>query len=178
MGSFNEKISDFIFNFIEFISIILVVLILGFIIISRLDSLFNTNLIAAENVMTVLGLEKHAEVSENTNSKPEIVFEGELPNDESKIEVVSPNEKEPKIEIVTFEITKADTLDQVIEKLINAGLIQDAFTFKDLLNQMNLSENVTPGLYKVPKNIKNLDLVETITISKAPTVEQASPAGQ
>lgn len=170
MGNFNEKVSDFFFNFIEFISIVLVVLILGFIIVSRLDSLFNTNLIANENVMSILGIENNSEVSEVTNSKPIIIFEGELPETETKVEVVSPNEKEPKIEIVTFEIVATDTVDQVAEKLLNAGLIQDAFTFKDILNQMNLADSITPGLYKVPKNIKNLDLVETITISKTPTV--------
>lgn len=174
MSSFNEKISDFFFNIIEFISILLIILILGFIIVSRLDSLFNTNLISDENVIAILGIENNPEIKEELNSKPIVIFEGDLPSDEPKVEVVSPNENEPKIEIVTFEILATDTLDQVCEKLINAGLIQDSFTFKDLLNQMNLSENVTPGLYKVPKNIKNLDLVETITISKVPSINENS----
>lgn len=76
-----------------------------------------------------------------------------------------PVEGDSNIDLVSFEILEDDDPRQVAEKLRELGLIQDVATFLNLLEDANLLEEIKAGKYRLPRNIKNLDLIESITIA-------------
>lgn len=68
-------------------------------------------------------------------------------------------------ETVTFTILEGSSAENAAEILKQAGLIQDSASFIGILNQNGLRDMIRPGEYTVDKNIKNLDLIEKITIN-------------
>lgn len=76
-----------------------------------------------------------------------------------------PVETEGSINLISFEIKEGNSLEDVAATLKNVGLIQDTTTFIMLVKNANLANDIKPGVYRLPKDIKNLDLIESITIA-------------
>lgn len=168
---FFEGLAEALHGFMEVATILLIVLALGIVILSRLDKLFDTDLVADSQIVLNLGQFEDSEPVIEPQNAP-IVYDGTSPvGNSNDIEVVTPEQStETTINIVTFEILEGQTPDEVANTLQATGLIQDSYTFVDLLNQTNLAADIKPGMYKVPANIKNLDLIETITIAGEPNI--------
>ena len=153
-----------------------IILAVGGLIFWRLDKLFNTNIINEnaiiqnENGQTEIfnifnNDDKDKEVDEDTES-------GDKNNDDKKVlgavETVESTQavSEPdEPEIVTFIIPEGITNEEVGNVLLESKLIKHVPTFMQLLEDLSASEDIKPGEYNVPSNIKNLDLIETITIT-------------
>lgn len=163
---FFEGLADALQGFMEVATILIIVLALGVVVLSRLDKLFDTNLMADSQIVLNLGQLENTEPVVEPEQAP-IILDGTNPSGTTNnIEVITPEQPvETTIQIVAFEIIDGQTPAEVADTLRNAGLIQDSYTFVDLLNQTNLAGDIKPGVYKVPANMKNLDLIETITLS-------------
>lgn len=144
-------------------SVLIVALILGFIIFSRLDNLFQSNLISLNNV----SIDEQKDLYVQNEGVAPIIFKGELAKEEPKTNNVTEivNDKPREIQQIEFEITTEDDLNSILDKFVNLGFIEDKNTFKGMLEDLRLTGYITPGVYKVPANIKNLELAETITIA-------------
>lgn len=158
-----NKIIDFLVFIVSKLSVLLIILVLGLIIFSRMDKLFNMNIIGDRIVFS--DNEKNGEKQIENKGRAKIIYEGNIkPSDEVRSEVNTDAEGNVLEEVVTFEILEEQDAKQVAEVLKNYNLIQDSATFISLLERANLIDGIKPGVYKVPSNIKNLDLIETITI--------------
>lgn len=158
-----NKIIDFLAFVISKLSVLLIILVLGLIIFSRMDKLFNMNIM--QDRIAFSDNEKNTENTDENKGKAKIIYEGNIkPSDEIRSEVSTDAEGNVLEEVVTFEILEEQDAEQVAEVLKNYNLIQDSATFISLLERANLIDGIKPGVYKVPSNIKNMDLIETITI--------------
>ncbi len=72
-------------------------------------------------------------------------------------------ETNESIKLVTFEIKSGDAPSEVAKLLQDNGLIQDPPSLILLLEEKNLIDDIKPGVYNVPLDIKNADLIESIT---------------
>lgn len=166
MNSLFNKIIDFFVAIISKLSVLLIILILGLIIFSRIDKLFKMDLIGesiSSTEKSILANNSGEDIVEKAGPA-EIVYEGNIkPEDSaSAVSAVGPNEEEA--EIISFEIAEGQSPKEVADNLKGKGLIQDPFTFVTLLENSNLLDRVRVGSYKVPENIKNMELIEAITI--------------
>ncbi len=246
MKNFYNKILDIINVIISKLSIVLIVLLLGLIIYSRLDKLFQIGFLSENNLIDSKLNTKIEEPVDNGPAK--VVYRGELPSDDEEVLVenngkkisfeimgnqspeqvakmlkdvglisdppslilqmegaglldslkpgsyevndnilnreliavitgtdyaVEDSQENDKsndkpgedLELVTFEILEGQSLEEVSNTLKDVKLIQDTQTFINLVENANLRDDVKVGVYRLPKNIKNIDLIESITIA-------------
>lgn len=166
MKDFFYNIYDLFLNLFEKIIIIIVVAILALIILSRINKLFKINVLNIEDKLPI----NQEEIVVKENGNAPIYYMGELPEEKAveeieDVKVDNDTNAKNQLNIIAFEIKEEDTIKDVMETLRSVGLIQDPVTMENLITSMNLNENITPGTYRVPENIKNLDLIETITIA-------------
>lgn len=162
---------DTLYGVLDYIIMIAIVLVLGVVISWRLGKLFNTDIINNSVISTaestkddLLGLFNTKDDEPEEEPKLEVKpAEVEVPTNglETATPVVGPEEQK----IVAFTITETATLDDVANTLMELNLIKHIPTFKELLSELGVSEDVKPGEYRVPSNIKNMDLIETITLT-------------
>lgn len=167
-----NKIIDVVTSFASRLSVLLIILVLGLIIFSRLDKLFNMNIIddnipSAENLILS---NKDKDYGNETDKPALIVYEGNIKPEDSLSIKSKKEESEKPDDIVAFEIYEDQSPREVATTLKDKGLIQDIETFIVLLEGSNLLERIIPGTYNLPKNIKNMELIESITIP--PTNEE------
>lgn len=110
-------------------------------------------------------------IEPGTYEVPADIINRDLISEITHTEVVNENissknvEKEETIDLVSFELKEEDGPIEVSNTLKEAGLIQDTTTFINLLEDANLLDEIKPGKYRLPKNIKNIDLIESITLN-------------
>lgn len=166
MNNFFNSVVDLIATIFSKLSVLLIIIVLGLIIFSRIDKLFKMDLIsgtisASEKLIIANGSEEKP--VENTGPA-KIVYEGNIKPEDSAIASNVGSSEEDETEIISFEITEGQTPKEVATTLKDNGLIQDVQTFIGLLENSNLLDRIIPGVYKVPENIKNLELIESVTI--------------
>lgn len=166
MNNLFSKIIDFFVAIISKLSVLLIILILGLIIFSRIDKLFKMDLIGesiSSTEKSILANNSGEDIVEKVGPA-EIVYEGNIKPEDSASAVSAGGPNEEESEIIAFEIAEGQSPKEVAENLKEKGLIQDPFTFLTLLENSNLLDRVRVGSYKVPENIKNMELIEAITI--------------
>ena len=156
----------------------IIILAVGGLIFWRLDKLFNTNIINEnaiiqnENGETEIFNIFNSDDKDEDDKKDDNTESGDKSNDDKKVlgavetvestqAVTEPDEPD----IVTFVIPEGVTNEEVGNVLLESKLIKHVPTFIQLLEDLSAAEDIKPGEYNVPSNIKNLDLIETITIT-------------
>ena len=161
MNRFLYNLYNILLNIIEKASVLLIVGVLSLIIFSRLDNLFQSDIVTLNPISVN---EENDLLVQNDGAAP-IVYKGSLTNDDTTSNVTRIDKEDTRdIPTITFEITDEDNIDTILNKFVELGFIEDKGTFKSLLNDLGVAGYINPGVYEVPENIKNLDLAETITI--------------
>lgn len=169
-----NKIIDFFAFILSKLSIVLIIVILTVIIFSRIDKLFNMDIMTDK-----VSFPNNKTEVVDSSGPAKIYYEGNIkPSDEQNKNVTKDEEGKIIDEIITFEILEDQSPEQVADLLKNYNLIQDKTTFINLLENANLLDGIKPGVYKVPSNIKNLDLIETITIVASQSELDARISGE
>ncbi|MFB0971905.1 MAG: endolytic transglycosylase MltG [Tissierellia bacterium] len=166
MNSVINKIIDFFATVVSKLSVLLIILVLGLIIFSRIDKLFKMDLIGEtisnpERLITANVPEEEAKVD---SGPAKIVYEGDIKPEDSASAINAENINPDDLSIIGFEIFEGQSVTEIANTLRDKKLIQDPDTFVKLLESSNLLDRIIPGVYKVPENIKNMELIESITI--------------
>ncbi|NLW41983.1 MAG: endolytic transglycosylase MltG [Tissierellia bacterium] len=176
MNSVFNKIIDFFASIISKLSVLLIIIVLGLVIFSRIDKLFKMDLIG-ETISNPERLINANVLEEETidNSGPaKIVYEGNIKPEDSASAINAESLDPDGNNIVGFEIVEGQSVTEIANTLRDKNLIQDPHTFVSLLETSNLLDRIIPGVYKVPGNIKNMELIESITIPPEEGVAEES----
>ena len=67
-------------------------------------------------------------------------------------------------EKVTLQIEQGESVDSIINKLVNAGILKENWKnhFKYYLKINNLSEKIQAGVYEIPKNLNIKEIAQTL----------------
>ncbi|MDO5725062.1 MAG: hypothetical protein Q4P29_02040 [Tissierellia bacterium] len=171
MKKFTTFIGDFIYKLIDYLLLLIILLIVGSLIFWRVDKLFQTNIIDSAIQGTespygqaITNMNEFIEGFAKTDINPDEVIEDEEEPVKQEGETVTLSQ--PKVVlIIDFEIPEGATVDEVGAILKEHKLIEDILSFKVMLEDLGVEDDIKPGKYSVPENIKNLDLIETITIA-------------
>lgn len=155
-----NKFLDILSYIFSKLSYVIIIAVLGLFIFSKLNNLFDVGIIDNENFLSKkLNLNTEEEVVSTGPAK--IIYKGGRPSDE---EIQAEEEFfKSKGSIVAFEIKPNQSLDEVCEKLVEVGLIQDIPSFKMILEATKLTDAIEPGTYEVAADIRNRDLISEIT---------------
>lgn len=179
MRNFYNKILDIINVIFSKLSIVIIVLILGILIYSRLDKLFKIGLISEGSIINnTLNQINQEEIIENNDGPARIIYRGELPSDNlEEVANTETEEVEEPAETISFNIIPEQTPQQVTRMLRDLGLISDPASLILLMENQGLIDSIQPGSYEVKDNILNQELISVITNTEyqpADTEETAS----
>ena len=65
-------------------------------------------------------------------------------------------------DFVVFTIDQGEVSRTVIDKLVAAGLVSDAYTFNKFLNDKGVDNNLQPGTFKIKKGINQDELANLL----------------
>ena len=84
--------------------------------------------------------------------------------------LVTPNSDNP--EKITLNIEEGETVDQILNKLVEKGLIRKSWTnyIKFYLRQKDLSATIQAGIFEIPKNLNIIEIIETLQNGKNPDI--------
>lgn len=155
-----NKFLDILSYIFSKLSYVIIIAVLGLFIFSKLNNLFGVGIIDNENFLSkklILNTEEEIE----STGPAKIIYKGGRPSEE---EIQAEEEFfKSKGSIVAFEIEANQSLDEVCEKLVEVGLIQDIPSFKMILEATKLTDKIEPGTYEVAADIRNRDLISEIT---------------
>ena len=82
-------------------------------------------------------------------------------------------------EKVTLQIEQGESVDSIINKLVNAGILKENWKnhFKYYLKINKLSQKIQAGVYEIPKNLNIKEIVETIQQAKGLDIWVIIPEG-
>lgn len=165
MRNFYNKILDIINVIFSKLSIVIIVLILGILIYSRLDKLFKIGLISEGSIINnTLNQINQEEIIENNDGPARIIYRGELPSDNlEEVANEETEEAEEPAETISFNIIPEQTPQQVTRMLRDLGLISDPASLILLMENQGLIDSIQPGSYEVKDNILNQELISVIT---------------
>jgi len=146
MKNFLERLKDFIYNYIDFVMIILVIVLIGGIIFWRLDILFgDTNI--DESTEEIKTEEPKEKPEKESDPKQESKVE------EEKEEETPPQEDTSKVdENIKISIEQGSSSETVAQTLFDKKLINDKRKFLLRLSDLDLETNIHPGNFELNKN--------------------------
>lgn len=176
LKSFFNKIID-VFSFVfSKLSILIILLVLGLLIYTRLNSLFKLDLIGEGSLLrNTMNQINQEEVVETRQGPAKIVYHGNVPTEEEVVETT-----EDEGEIISFEIIEEQSPQQVAQMLKSVGLISDPPSLVLLLEESGLQNSIVPGSYEVNSTILNRELIAEITNTEAEVSSESTttPSGE
>ena len=64
---------------------------------------------------------------------------------------------------IEFTIDQGEVSRTVIDKLVQAGIVSDAYTFNKFLNDKGVDNNLQPGTFHIKKGISEDELATLLT---------------
>lgn len=91
------------------------------------------------------------------------------------IEIINSEETEK----VTLQINSGETVDQIVDSLIEKGLIRKNFLYytKIYLRINNLGTKLQAGVYELPKNLSIKEIIETLQSGRSQDIWVSIPEG-
>lgn len=160
MKNIFNKFLDVLSYLFSKLSYVIIIAVLGLFVFSKLNNLFDVGIIDNENFISKkLNLNAEEEVVDLSPAK--IIYKGGRPSEEQ----IQAEEEflKSKGSIVSFEIKANQSVDEVCDSILAAGLINDPTSFKIMLESTKLIDKIEPGTYEVPSDIRNRDLISEIT---------------
>lgn len=160
MKNIFNKFLDVLSYLFSKLSYVIIIVVLGLFVFSKLNNLFDVGIIDNENFISKkLNLNSEEEVVDLSPAK--IIYKGGRPSEEQ----IQAEEEflKSKGSIVSFEIKANQSVDEVCDSILAAGLINDPTSFKMMLESTKLIDKIEPGTYEVPSDIRNRDLISEIT---------------
>lgn len=151
MENFLEKLKDLLYDGVDYIIMIAIVIAVILIINWRLDGLF-----AQGNVDLSTESSTSVEENESKNSKP-----SDENGDQTKTDTES-KEKESNM-LVKIDIPAGSASSDIGDILIAEGLIEEKDSFLKQLTQLNLETKLRQGQYEVPKGSSLEEILNIIT---------------
>lgn len=178
MGKNKNSIKDFLYNSMDYIIIVSIVLVVGTVISWRLDLLFNEdNIVAAieeshEEAKTEIVKKEKAKL-ENTNKEKVQVEEKNLVAKKDNLEIEKatrkktleddkkkPEAREAKININIPEGSDSTTIANILE---SSGAISDSKAFLDKCEEMQKATKLKAGDFEIEKNSSLEEIITSIT---------------
>lgn len=155
-----NKFLDILSYIFSKLSYLIIIAVLGLFVFSKLNNLFDVGIIDNENFISKkFNLSSQEEVVSASPAK--IIYKGGRPSEE---EIQAEEDfLKSKGSIVSFEIKANQNIDEICQSLVATGLIEDISSFKMMLESTKLIDNIEPGTYDVPSDIRNRDLISEIT---------------
>lgn len=154
-----NKMSDFFFALLNYLTILLIIALLVFVIRWRLHHMFTSNIQQSEKEITI--------IDELNKNKEEVSKLTEKEKEENNIEV-----KEAPVEFNSIVIPENPNSEIVADILLEKGLIQDKTTFVQQTKNLGVSEFFIPGTFNIPKDYKVADIINMLTEEKKKALTQ------
>lgn len=155
--SFFNKLTDFFFKIFRILVVLLVVLVLGFIIKWKIDTLYFQNTSNTDANFTI-----RDEINKTYLDIKNLFYT------EEETENLLPVVEEPTDKIIVqITIPQDSTVDDIGKELIDKNLMKDLSAFKTLVHNMGLENKFVSGTYEVNKDSKIKDTILMLTNTQA-----------
>lgn len=163
MKNFLEKLKDFIYDYIDFVMISVVVVLIGVIIFWRLDILFDDAKIDENNTKDIKTEEpknedKSKDEKEPNTEEPKV----EKDNDKNKEEDSKDEETSGSNENIEINIEKGSSSETIAQILLDKKLINDKRKFLLRLSDLNLETKLRPGTFELNNGTDIDTIIKTL----------------
>lgn len=162
MKKFFESLKDILYDGIDYIMMILVILVVALIINWRLGGLFT------KDNMDVPSSKTQSETTQSKNIQKEESnikkdYEHDLENDNEKLEDVDSQEKIDSQEVVKITIPPGSLPSKIGSILEDNGLVEDKNTFVQKAIDLNLETKLKYGDFEISKNSSMEEILNILT---------------
>lgn len=133
-----NKLKDFFYNKNDIIIVLIILIIAGLIIYTRIDAI----MAYPEKLAEKAALQQKIEASAEENA-------AETSNSSAS-------------EIITLMISDSDTSDTTAAKLYNAGAVSSAEEFENYINSQSKGNSLKSGTFQIPKGSSNEEILKII----------------
>lgn len=150
-NSFADKVQDFLYDNIDYIIMIAVVILVGLIINWRLTNLFKDSTIVEDTLAEGQVITVDSKKSGSENKSQENI-------EKDKIE-----EKKEMEKVLNISIPKGAASQTVSEILEKEGLVEDKDEFHTYITEKGLETKLKYGEYEIPDNATFDEIIEILT---------------
>ncbi|NLJ78011.1 MAG: endolytic transglycosylase MltG [Tissierellia bacterium] len=151
-----ERIKDILYDGIDYIIMIAIIVVVILVINWRLGGLFAPNdiKIASDTPKTI-----SEDGYEDDSSEPSEEGDEELPDDISP----TPQNESPSSTLIELYIPAGSTSSSIGDALIIKGLIEDKAIFLEEIKKSNLETKLRHGMYRIPLNSSIGEILDILT---------------
>ncbi len=162
MKKFFESLKDILYDGIDYIMMILVILVVALIINWRLGGLFTKDNMDVPSSKTQSETTQSKNIQkEESNTKKD--YEHDLENDNEKLEDVDSQEKIDSQEVVKITIPPGSLPSKIGSILEDNGLVEDKNTFVQKAIDLNLETKLKYGDFEISKNSSMEEILNILT---------------
>ena len=148
-----RRIKDFFYNKNDIIIVLIILAAAAFIIYTRIGVIMDyPEKLAEQNAASIEQTVNTAEASETSSD-----------SNSDKASGTSATTADKPSKTVTIKITGSDTPVTVAQKLADAGLVKSATEFEGYITNMNKTDSIKSGTYKIKKGSSFEKILNTIT---------------
>jgi len=160
MKNFFEKLKDFIYDYIDFITVILVIILIGAIIFWRLDILFTDTEVDNPSDENNTNIQEPIEEN-NPNDEKEDKNNNSDENEENQKdenEEISTDTEKDSSNDVEINIEAGSSSESIADTLLSNNIINDKREFLLRLSDLGLETKLRPGTFVLKQN-DNIDTI-------------------
>lgn len=152
-----EKFKDKLYDYLDYVVVILIILLVGTVIKWRLDNLFLSENLSNTNESSINSSKKDSEINAEDNKKNN----QKNTSKEEKNEETN-NTEQNEIKTINIEIPEGAPSNEIGNILEDNNLIESSNDFVEKAAEMNLETKLKPGQYEFSNNMKLEEIIELI----------------
>ncbi len=162
-----KSIKDIIYNISDILVAMLIILIVFLIIDVNINSIMaypltlQNNTINKEIKIHAPKTNLNATTNENNTKNNNNVI---ITETETQTNTATP-EAEQKVELCSVYIEYGEGMNSIADKFVSVGLFESRQDFKDIINQLDLSEKIQAGNFVIPLDATEKEVIAKITKS-------------